>query len=45
MKGGDPFGKGELTITDYCSKLKPKMTKREIVVKPPFKQFHILKLL
>lgn len=46
MKGGDPFGKWELTIdiTDYCSSLKPKATKHEAMVKPPFKQFHILKI-
>lgn len=45
MKGGDPFGKRELTITDYCSSLKPKATKHETMVKHPFKQFHIFKIL
>lgn len=39
MKGGDPFGKRELTIdtADYSSSLKPKGIKHETMVKPPFK--------
>lgn len=45
MKGGNPFGKRELTIPDYCSSLKSKATKHETMVKHPFKQFHIFEIL